>query len=624
MTISYEDKYVKHETVLQWLRDSLSSTAETEYRKKALESYQFYSNVQDTTENIVKLGDLKRPTSVFNEVKPKIDMLVGMAAQAPTTSTAVPVGGEDEALTEVMNAVLFHYTKKLEINRKRNKCFEHTCKSGRSLHWFWIDGDSNPFKPTPKSKRWRGDQFYCDPNAVTMDLTVDGDHRYLFLEQWVTEEVLKRMVPKGYDVEMLKVSPREPDGLTFWNEAQDLYRLMEGWYFIDEKVYWFVNPISGTEEGLTEEQYSDWKKACLEGIPLDPQAREVFQLTTQQFREWESSAVMERYRKWPYYRIFSDTIVIVNERSPMKWPGIPGILYGAYKDDDNNTWLSVIEAAKEPQRALNTIMRQLVYLLQTLPKGILVHEVGAILDIERYESNSAEPNYHLEVAAGALDKIKWEKQGTISPVYQQLISTFIMFIKSATGIHDDLMGIETSSREPTSTLRARQQTSFAVLYILFDNFRVSRFRETKLLLSLIQQYVTAPEWVRITGPQGAQMMQINTQLNPENAGFNDISAVEYDMEVDEINETTTIRMMIASILSEFNSQNPNSIPPDVMLEYMNMPFSVKQRIRDHWMQQQQIEQEERNRAYELELLKLGVTAEAKQEKTSEKTPKKEK
>ena len=70
---------------------------------------------------------------VFNEVKPKIDMLVGMAAQSPTTAEAIPVGTEDDALAELINGTLLHYQRKLGITRKQNKCFEHVCKGGRSL-----------------------------------------------------------------------------------------------------------------------------------------------------------------------------------------------------------------------------------------------------------------------------------------------------------------------------------------------------------------------------------------------------------------------------------------------------------------------------------------------------------
>ena len=42
-----------------------------------MEDYRFYAGDQDTDEVKAALSSLNRPASVFNEVKPKIDMLIG-------------------------------------------------------------------------------------------------------------------------------------------------------------------------------------------------------------------------------------------------------------------------------------------------------------------------------------------------------------------------------------------------------------------------------------------------------------------------------------------------------------------------------------------------------------------
>ena len=341
-------------------------------------------------------------------------------------------------------------------------------------------------------------------------------------------------------------------------------------------------------------------------------------MTKEQFSDWQDTEVTRTWRKAPYYRLFVDTLVIEGGRSSHNWDGIPGVLFGGYKDDDNNCWFGATTPMKDQQRALNTTRRQLIQQLQTLPKGVLIHEVGAILDIERYEQRSAEPNFHLEVQKGMIDRIRFEKQPTISPVYQVLDGIFHTSMKESSGVHDDLMGKETSSREATSTLRARQQTSYAVLYILFDNFRLSRFQSTRLTLSFIQQYVREPEVIRITGPKGQYLMQINSQLNPQSSGFNDISAVEYDIVVDEIAETATMRSYVAEVLNDFARNNPGSIPPDIILEYLNIPFTTRQRITSFWEEARAAEKLQADREYELELLKIKGSVEAKKSGTASK------
>lgn len=248
--------------------------------------------------------------------------------------------------------------------------------------------------------------------------------------------------------------------------------------------------------------------------------------------------------------------------------------------------------------------RQLVHLLQTLPKGILIHEVGAILDIEKYEEKSSNPNFHLEVNPGAIDKVKFEKQPTISPVYQMLDEIMRQSIKDSSGVHDDLMGIYTASREPGVTVQTRQQSNLAVLFIIFNNYRESRLEGNRKYLYLLQKYVRYPEIIRIQGQKGAELWRINTEINPQNQGFNDISIGEYDLEMEETVETGSFRAAIAQMLMDFSHNNPNSIPPDIILNYVDIPFTAKTAIREYWQRMQEIEQENKDADRAVEIMKI--------------------
>jgi hypothetical protein len=183
---------------------------------------------------------------------------------------------------------------------------------------------------------------------------------------------------------------------------------------------------------------------------------------------------------------------------------------------------------------------------------------------------------------GKFEKYRFETQPSISPLYGQLDMTFDQAIKDTSGIQNELMGIQQSSREPGVSVQLRQQSGLTVLYMLYDNYQDSRIRGNKLLLSLIQQYVTYETVIRIEGEKGIQLMKINNQLNPQSEGFNDISTGEYDIVVDEVDESPTGRMMIARMLTELNTNNPGMIPPDIILEYANAPFTVKQRVKATW------------------------------------------
>jgi hypothetical protein len=299
-------------------------------------------------------------------------------------------------------------------------------------------------------------------------------------------------------------------------------------------------------------------------------------------------------RKTIRYAIFSNNTIIQEGASPFKFRGndadyFPIVLYGAYKDEDNNQWFSVIRGMRDPQRLENTVKRQFVHLLNTAQKNILVHAVGALVNEEEYEEKSSEPNFRLEINPAMWEKWKFTEQPQIPVAYQNLMTIADQDMKDVSGIQDPLLGIQTSSREPGVTAKMRMDTNIAVLYILFDNFRESRIMGGQFLLGMIQQFVTEQEIIRIEGQEGEQNITINSQMNPQGPKLNDLSLGEYDLVVDEAMDNVTMRMSVAGMLNDFSQNNPGSIPPELIMEYMDMPLSARRKViayREQMMQQQ--------------------------------------
>lgn len=601
----------KMHRLLKWLFDTENSSAEREWRTEALEDYRFYAGKQDEAWVLAELENQKRPASVYNEIKPKIDMLIGLAAQAKYATELTPVGGEDEVLAEIMNGTLVHYRRSLKLSRKELECFEHSTKAGRSLLYYWINKD-NPFKAKIMAKRIRGYNFFLDPQAQEYDMS---DARFLFIEKWLTEEELRATMPNVDIHHLSQFGATYGDYPSFFNEARDLYRLVEGWYYEYEPRIFFHNPFSGEVEDLTESEFEKFKVACAQGLP-GPDGRTV-QVDPEKI-VWQKGV-----KKVPWYTIFSGTEVFKEGKSELSWEMWPAILYGAYKNEDTNTWFSAATMMKDPQRSINTMRRQLSHLLQTLPKGILAHEVGAIINIEEYERRSADPTFHLEIGKGMIDKYKFHPQPQISPIYMEFNNMASQSMKDAGGIQDAMMGIQQSSREAGITERQRRETGYAVIYLLFANFMESRHNGTRLLMSLIQQYVTMPEIIRIEGEQGAANVEINTQMSRGQPGFNDITAMQFDLAVQDSSDNPTMRLAIAEILTDLNHNNPGSIPPDVILEYTDMPYSVKMRVRKNYEAQQvaaqkQAEIEQNMKGMELQLKQMEIVLKGKEIELKEK------
>ena len=597
----------EHAKILEWLMNAENSTPETEYREGSLEDYQFYAGDQDDQEVLDALDEEKRPNSVFNEIKPKIDMLVGLAAQTKHEPNLLPVGIEDEPLVELMQGTLKHYHKRLKISDKEVDCFDHTVQSGRSLLHFYID-TSNPFKPEIRAKRFAGNNFYLDPEGTEYDLS---DHRYIFLEKYLTEDEIKVYWPKVDINQVENFGKRYGTDFAFFNQASEKYRIVECWYKKFVKVIYFINPLTKKEEYLTPGKFKKFVVAVQEGIK-DPETDEMI------FQDESGVAGINSVIQEVWYMIFTADIKLEGKKSPLRWKDFPSVLFAAYKDVDNNSWFSAVKTMKDPQQAHNTMYRQLIHLIQTLPKGMMIHEAGSVLNIEEYEEKSSKPNFHLEVAKGQIEKVKFEKQPTISPIYQYLISAFAQSIKNASGIQDSMMGESEGAREVGITRRMKLETGIAVLFVLYNNYRKSRLRVSELLLSLIQQYVTMETVIRIEGEKGAQLTQINTQMNPQNEGFNDVSTGEFDMVVDESMENATLRLAIAQLLTDFSHNNPGTIPPDIVLEYADMPYSVKMRVKEFFEAMKKQEQDNIDKEMELKEKEIAAKVAVKTEKKEEK------
>lgn len=581
--------------VRDWLFDAERSTTEVDWRSNADEDYRFYAGDQDSSETVMALRAQKRPVTVHNEVAPKVNMLVGLAAQTKYQPTIIPVNLEDEPLAELMNGTYKYYVKKIKLIRRLLECFEHAVKSGRSLIYFYID-KQNPFEPEIKTKRIDGRNFILDPQSVEYDMS---DARYIFIDSWFTEEQIKNMWPDFDPVsanDSTLLSTTQP---VFFNEDTKKYRIVECWYRTYTKVTWFINPITGKPESLEPKDFNKFVKILETGdenLGIKPLQEPLNSVGT--------------IREDINYLIFSGNTKLEGGRSPYKHKGFPCALLGAYRNDVVNNWFGVIRTMIDPQKSKNTMIRQLSHLLQTLPKGILAHEVGAILNIEEYEEKSSSPNFHLELAQGGLERFKFITQPQISPIFLQLEQMFSQSMKDVSGIQDTLMGVQTSSREPGVTVAKRQETGLAVLYTLFDNFAETRMQAGKILLAMIQQYVSTSQVIRIEGENGMQLMEINTQTQRDNEGFNDITAGEFDLVVDETIETASSRMLIAQVLTDYAHNNPGSMPPDLILEYSNVPYTAKKRVQQVFEQQQQQQQANIEEERKIKLLELQVKANA--------------
>lgn len=567
-----------------WVNEVERSTSEGIWRKKAAESYRFYGGKQDTDAVLAKLASEQRPNSVFNEIKPKVDTLIGLAAQLKLNPALLPVDDTDEALSEVLGSAFKYFRREIKAEDVELECFEHTSKAGRSLQGYFVD-TSNPFEPQVKTKRVESGRYGIDPDS--RDYPNMDDARFLYVDDWLDPDTIKAFYPQfdsAFTRDVENLDPSQQVSQIYFNENTNKSRVVEIWYRVFEQTAWFVNPLTGQPDHIPEEDWPAYVEALtVTGIP-GPDG-ELIKLP-------EPPEMLVRPRKVIRYAIFAGDQMLERGRNPYTGYNeehFPYSLYTAYRDDEEDYWFGPIEMMKDPQRGFNTIMRQLVHLLNTSPKGMLVHEEDAVININEYKNKGSSANFDLKVKKGAISnkRLLFTDQPTIPSIYQDLLTRYGELMKNLSGIQDVFLGISAGSREPGITSQLRQQSGLAVLFIMFDNFRRSRIHAGKQLLSLIQQYMTATKMIRID-PVSAPV--VLNAVGEDNQIINDVSVGKFDLIVEEALEGSSMKLANAKILTEFAQNNPGSIPPDILLDQTNVSLSAKQRVREFTAANQEAQQ----------------------------------
>jgi hypothetical protein len=583
---------VENQEILDWLSEAEMDVSETTWRTECELDYGYYAGKQDSQDVLNALAEQKRPNPVFNSIMSKVNMICGLSAQSNRAPYLYPVGSEDAALTELMNGAFKHYRRQGKLKRKENECFEHMAKTGRSFLHFYIDRQ-NPMKPRIKAARIDARNVWMDPKSVEYDMS---DARFIFVDKWISEKDIQAMWPDLNTADIRNFSQSNPRNTQFYNTASDMYRITECWYRRYERIVHYKDPISGQITSASPMEFARMKKTLKDGVQF-PDGR-----TIQSDQPIESYSTME---KKVYYQIFSGPMILEEGPSPYKMQDFPYFLFGGYKDDTENRWFGVISMMRDPQKSRNTIRRQLIHLLQTSPKGILVHEVGALLRPDDYAEHSSEPNFRLEVNKGYFEKLRFTDQANISPIYGQLDALFDQDMKDESGAQDSLLGIQTTGREPGITAKLRVDTGMAVLYMLFDNAYHSRINAAKFFMSLIQQYITYEDMIRTEQDTFAM---VNSQNNKAVQGFNDITSLEFDIAIDEAVDNQTMRMQTAQLLTDIAHQNPGAIPIEIILEYSDLPLTTRQRVQQYQMEMMAREDAKFKAEMDLEREKIRATS----------------
>lgn len=240
------------------------------------------------------------------------------------------------------------------------------------------------------------------------------------------------------------------------------------------------------------------------------------------------------------------------------------------RDRNSNTWYGMGRVIKDPQMWVNKFFASILYTISVNAKGGLMAEEDAFEDQSKAEASWANPAAITWVAPGALanGKVQPKPAAQYPQGMDRLMEFTLSLLPLTSGMNPELMGL--ADRDQPGVLEAqRKQSAMSIIAWVFDAMRRYYKRSGMLLLSMIRQYLSDGQLVRITGKEGARYVPlIKNKL-----------VAKYDIIVDEAPTSVNMRERVWVILQSIIPmalQANIPIPPDV-IDYAPIPNDLAQK-----------------------------------------------
>jgi hypothetical protein len=424
---------------------------------------------------------------------------------------------------------------------------------------------------------------FTDP----MSENVDGsDWRWVADTVWVTEEEAKDLWPEFKDQITFgdwfrgttSNMPPELVGKTadqdklILDEKKKRVRLLEYWYKRYESVNVAVMPDTGDVRVADEAFMAAYSI-------LDP---------------IEQAKVKFIRRKLPIIRVATvlNWLLLQDKPSPFNAPQFPIIPYVGILVNEHPH--GIVESLKDAQRIRNKAYSALLNHLNRSANSGWMNKADGGADPKILEAFGSRPGIVINYKDTPPTKID---PVNLSQGHFTIVKDVDQEFKEMTLLNAELQGVTTQTTISGRAIEARQRGGLVGNEDFFDNMLLGDKMLGYWLIQLVQQFYTPERVMRVADirtsldPQG-QFAQMVLQKQGELPVMLDrLLKAEYDFVVDKAPNSVTVRATQVQMLMQMaQTFGPGSIPPDVIIDMMDIPTTAKQRIKQHLEQQQQLQQ----------------------------------
>ncbi|MGJ4954617.1 portal protein [Bradyrhizobium sp. HKCCYLRH2015] len=580
----------------RWFKRDYGSEAQTKWRTEAKEDYAFEAGDQLTDDDKNILKDMNRPIVVFNRIGVTVDSVAGQEVANRQEVQFLPRQQGAVKKNELLTSAAKWFRQQCDAEDEESDAFRDVVVCGMGWTETCLDYEENP-EGEPRVHRVDPLEMVWDSGAKKRNI-VDG--RRLFHVRRVTIDEARALCPGDPDRPF-----EDADYNASWVDGRDSDRPHE----VDANFYTREenNGKDDDDDAMVTLVRAQWWERVPVYLMADPEnPQSIKTLTAEEHAELSkkfklAGAPMPKTVKSTrkvYRQAYLGSVLLEIGDAPAKGHFSFKAITGK-RDRNKNTFFGIVRAMKDPARWSNKWMSQTMHIMNSSAKGGIAAERGQFFDDDQDGEASWAKN----------DQVTYLKPGALSganpkfiqkPVAEFPAASFnlmqfaVQSLPAVSGVNVEMLGMQGAADQAASLDRQRKQAVMLILQPLFDGLRRYRKEQGRLLLFLIQNYLSDGRLIKIEGPEEAQFVPLIRQTD-----------VTYEVIVDEAPTSANQKELTWTLLQQILPVIGKMLPPATwlaLLKYSPLPTSAQKDISDSIQQsQQQPDPEQQKRDAELKL-----------------------
>lgn len=583
----------------RWFLADYNSHGQVNWRKEAHEDFAFEAGDQLTEDDKNALKEVNRPIVIFNRIGVSVDSVAGQEVANRQEVQYLPRKQGDVIVNEMLTAAAKWFRQQCDAEDEDSDAFRDTVVCGMGWTETRIDYEDNP-QGDPKIDRLDPLEMVWDQSAKKRNLV---DKRRVFH--------IRRDVPIE---EARALCPGDPDNpfedsdynATWVDDAKDPAKPHEN------DGHFYNKPATNGEQDkdsdlntvtLVRAQWWEREPVWLIPDPRDPTGKAIMSLGKDEFSALSANAKAQGFAlpkavkstKKVYRQAYIGSVLLEIGDAPCPRHFSFNCITGK-RDRNKNTFFGIVRAMKDPARWSNKWMSQTMHIMNTSAKGGVAVERGQFFDDDADGESSWAQNdqvtYLKPGALGANPRMMPKPVSAFPQASFELMQFAVNSLPQVSGVNVETLGMQAVADQAAALDRQRKQAVMIILQPLFDGLRRYRKEQGRLMLYLLEHYLSDGRLIKIEGQDKAQYVPL---IKQEGDGGQD----DYDVIVDEAPTSANQKDATWAILQQLLPVIGKMLPPATwlaLLKYSPLPSSAQDDIKQSIEQAQQQPNPEQQKA----------------------------